>query len=203
MARPCELGRIGAPRPNVRLFFALFPDADAVACIVRLARALRNELTLKSNSIRAERLHVTLHFLGNYTDLPGSVIAAARVAAGRVVQPRFEIAFDRVSSFGGRSRKRALVMLGGDDLSRLHALRDALAGELEQVGLTEMVDRRFTPHLTLLYDDRAVASRRVDRIAWTAREFVLVHSLVGRGEHCILDRWPLTAAPAPQPGVAP
>ncbi|MGA9421073.1 MAG: 2'-5' RNA ligase family protein [Rhodanobacteraceae bacterium] len=185
------------------MFLAVFPDADAAACMVRLGCALRGELRLKRQPIRAERLHVTLHFLGNHSGLPHGVIAAVRAAAGRITQPAFEVAFDRVASFAGRSRKRPLVMLGDDDFG-LSALRGALAGQLELAGLADMVDRRFTPHLTLLYDDHAVAPRRIVRIAWTVREFVLVHSLVGRAEYRILDRWPLTTLPASlQEGSAP
>lgn len=58
-------------------------------------------------------------------------------------------------------------------------------------GLGRWVERNFTPHVTLLYDDRSVAPQAIEPIAWTVREFVLVHSLLGRTEHRILGRWSL------------
>jgi 2'-5' RNA ligase len=45
--------------------------------------------------------------------------------------------------------------------------------------------------MTLLYDDRSVAEQAVETIGWTAREFVLVHSLLGQTRHIPLGRWPL------------
>jgi len=60
-------------------------------------------------------------------------------------------------------------------------------------GLGRHVTRKFVPHMTLLYDDRVLAPRPVTRIAWAAREFVLVHSLIGRGEYRVLGHWSLAA----------
>jgi len=45
--------------------------------------------------------------------------------------------------------------------------------------------------VTLLYDDCSVAEQAVETICWTAREFVLVHSLIGQTLHVPLARWPL------------
>ena len=47
--------------------------------------------------------------------------------------------------------------------------------------------------MTLLYDVESVPYQPVTPIAWTVREFAIVHSLVGKTEHCILGRWPLRA----------
>jgi 2'-5' RNA ligase len=50
---------------------------------------------------------------------------------------------------------------------------------------------RYTPHMTLLYDDSLVMERPVETMAWTVREFVLVRSLLGQTVHVPLARWPL------------
>jgi 2'-5' RNA ligase len=49
----------------------------------------------------------------------------------------------------------------------------------------------FVPHMTVLYDRQALAPRPVDPIRLEIREVALVDSLVGRGEHRVLRRWPL------------
>ena len=36
-------------------------------------------------------------------------------------------------------------------------------------------------------------ARRIEPIGWTAHEFVLVRSLLGRGTHVPVMRWPLCA----------
>jgi len=47
----------------------------------------------------------------------------------------------------------------------------------------------FTPHLTLLYDDRVVVEEVVTPVSWMAAELVLVHSVVGEGHYDLPDRW--------------
>ena len=58
-------------------------------------------------------------------------------------------------------------------------------------GLARLVERRFTPHVTLLYDHCHVTAQPVPAIAWRVHGFVLVHSLLGRTEHRVLGRWEL------------
>lgn len=43
----------------------------------------------------------------------------------------------------------------------------------------------------LLYDPQGIAEHAIEPIRWTAREFVLVHSLLGRSRHVPLGRWAL------------
>jgi 2'-5' RNA ligase len=64
---------------------------------------------------------------------------------------------------------------------------------MTRVGLGRWVVPRFTPHLTLLYDNRYVEGRDVEPIAWSVREFVLIHSVLGKTRHIHLGRWPLLA----------
>ncbi|MBB4216008.1 hypothetical protein FHT79_003195 [Rhizobium sp. BK212] len=46
--------------------------------------------------------------------------------------------------------------------------------------------------MTQLYDRKAVPAATLDTPAsWTASEFLLVHSVLGKTEHRIIDRWPL------------
>lgn len=174
-----------------RLFFAVFPEPAAADRIAALAQALRQQHGLRGKPLPAARLHVTLHHLGDYAGLPADLIAKAKEVAARVTMPVFEVAFGSASSFGGGRRQRPLVLRGEEDLTPLLSLQRALGEAMTAAGLGRHVTRKFVPHATLLYDDRVLAPRPVMRIAWTAREFTLVHSLIGRGEYRVLGRWPL------------
>ncbi len=191
MATQFPLAGIDATRSQAhRLFFALYPDADAAAQIERVARHLHGTHRLRGNPLAAERFHVTLHFLGDYLDVPRNVVAAANEAAATVVMPPFEISFDHASSFR-RPRNMPFVLGGGKDAATLMAFHRTLGMALQKVGLGRYLEAHYTPHVTLLYDDRCVAEEPVETIAWTAREFVLVDSLIGQGRHVPLTRWPL------------
>ena len=45
--------------------------------------------------------------------------------------------------------------------------------------------------MTLLRDVVEIAAQTIEPITWTAREFVLVHSLIGQTRHIPLGRWAL------------
>ena len=183
-----------AQRPRSdRLFFAVLPDAPAARRIERLAHDLRGDLGLSGQPIARERLHVTLFFVGDFAGFPGHVIDVLCKAANAATSvPPFKLGFDRVASFSTRDRRRRPMVLQGDDgVLALTDLHETLVGAMAAFGLASPAPRRYTPHLTLLYDDRDVAGVMVDPIVWTVREFVLVHSLIGQSRHEVLARLPL------------
>lgn len=98
---------------------------------------------------------------------------------------------DRACSFAGPPRKRPFVLLGDGGLGQLHTLRDLLGEAMTAQGLGPFVGARFTPHVTLLYDDLRVPETAIEPIEWVAQEFVLVDSLLGQTRHVPLGRWPL------------
>jgi len=120
-----------------------------------------------------------------YTD-PGAVTLGSH---GGV--PSLTLRFDRVASFDRKRRKRPLVLLSGDEATPLVRMRDALGEAMVAAGLERWVSPHFTPHVTLLYDDRRLAERAVEPIGWTAHEFVLMRSVLGQTRHMALGRWPL------------
>lgn len=185
------LGGFEAAQPTDRLFFAVFPDAAAAAHIAATAQMLRSQHGLHGKPLRADRFHITLHHLGDYAGLRDDLVVKAGEAAARVDMAEFEVGFDSASSFSRQSRNRPFVLRGDVRVASLHELQSALGVNMARVGLK--ADPGFTPHVTLLYDDRAVPPQPIDPIAWTVREFVLVHSLLGKTEHRILGRWQLRA----------
>ncbi|MDR6535644.1 2'-5' RNA ligase family protein [Variovorax soli] len=190
--QPSQEGAAPAPPNTDRLFFALLPDAPALARIERLVDALRRELGLRGKALGASRFHVTLHLLGNFPGLPRDVIDAACAAVEALtVIPSFKLAFDRAGSIARRPRNMPLVLLGDEGVIAAKAFQQALVKTMARAGEGHGDAAPYIPHLTLLYDDTHVAPRPIEPIGWTAHDFVLVRSLIGQGRHEVLARWPL------------
>jgi 2'-5' RNA ligase len=182
------------PPPRVmtdRLFFAAFPDPLTAERIAQLAGRQRDLLGLRARAFAPDRFHITLNHLGDYPSLPGDIVAAATQAGAAIAFAPFEVAFDRVESFFKRSGSRPFVLRGGEGLDGVVAFQRALGAAMVKAGLGKHVERSFTPHVTLLYDDQMIAALPVEAIGWTVREFVLVHSLLGQTRHVALARWTL------------
>jgi 2'-5' RNA ligase len=169
------------------LFFAIQPDKDTATCIFNSGMTLRALHRLRGKLIAPERLHITLHFLGDFD----AVVAGRAAEAVRSVQAEpIDIILDRVKSFSNRRQMRPFVLVGTAPSQELRSFQRKLAGVLLKAGLRNEV-RGFTPHLTLLYDEQIVKERPIAPIHWTVRDFVLVHSFVGRSRYETLGRWPL------------
>ena len=168
------------------LFFAVVQDAPTRTRIGAITHELRDKYALTGKPL-AERLHISLHGIGEFPSFPKDIAALAIEAAASVALPPFEITFDRVMSFSGKAGQLPLVLLG-EGTEGVAALRQALGGALAKAGLAA---RQSTPHLTLLYDARRVDEQPITPIGWTVREFVLVHSLLGQTRYIPLGKWPL------------
>jgi len=174
------------------LFFALQPDADTAAQIARLASQLRLDCGVHGKLRPTDVFHVTLHFLGGFAGLPRTLIESASRAAATVRLPAFDVQFDRALTFTGRPRNIPLVLAGGEGVAGVAALHDALGRALVKAAVRlQGCGSDYTPHLTLLYGDRAIDERPVSAVRWRSREFVLVRSFFGQGRHEVLGRFPL------------
>ena len=190
--QPSLEGVAPAPPNTDRLFFALLPDAPAIARIERLIADLRHDHGLKGKALGASRFHVTLLHLGAFPCVPRELVDAACAAVQALtVIPTFKIGFDRVGSFSRRPSNMPLVLLGEEGVIAAKAFQQALCKAMARAGEDDGGDAHYTPHLTLLYDDKHVARRAIEPITWTANEFVLVRSVIGQGRHEVLARWPL------------
>jgi 2'-5' RNA ligase len=177
-------------RPRHRYFFGVHVESAAAARIAEATRRWRAEHRLSGAPIPAERLHVTLHHLGDYDAERGGLAATAIEAMNGLEMAPFEVGFDRTMSFWGK-QSMPFVLCGSVELSGIAALQRALGLSMAKAGLGKWVEKTFTPHVTLLYDDRRVAEQAVEPIRWTVRDFVLMHSLLGETRHTVLGRWDL------------
>ena len=169
------------------LFFAIQPDEDTATCIFNSGSTLRALHRLRGRLIAPERLHITLHFLG---DFDAAVAGRAMEAVRSMRAEPIDIILDRAKSFSNRRQMRPFVLVSAAPSHELRSFQKKLAAALLKAGLRNEV-RSFKPHLTLLYDEQVVKERPVTPIRWTVHEFVLVHSFVGRSRYETLGRWPL------------
>jgi RNA 2',3'-cyclic 3'-phosphodiesterase len=174
----------GASRDG-RLFLAILPDAETAARIHRVAEILKQAYGFRAQLTARDRLHMTLFPL---IGLAEPDVEKACEAVSEMRADPFEITFDRSMSFRGRPGGRPFVLTGEDGLRQLKSFRRSLAVALMKRGLTYFGRREFTPHVTLLFDDRAVEEHPIGPVGWTVRHLVLIHSMKG---HRHLARWPL------------
>jgi len=175
------------PEAVRRLFFALWPDAPA------LARAVDAVATLVPRGAgrpqRADQLHLTLEFLGN---VPESRLQAVREAgAVAATSGRHEvIVLDRVEYW---RRPQVLCLTASVVPGPVGALVESLRRELELRGFTPE-RREFRPHLTLA---RKVADAPspvdIEPLVWPVREVTLVESSTDSdgSRYSCLAAWPL------------
>ena len=189
MSAQLSLYGIEPPIFTDSLFYALLPDVKSAGQIVDLAQRLRADHGLKGTLIPSERLHVTLAFLGSFAGLPKTIVSNAMAAGERFEGTSFDVTFDRVQKFG--HDKRAVVLRGAEIATSVNEFRRNLVDAMRYQGLKLASPSGFTAHLTLLYDEVPIAEEHVAPISWTAREFVLVRSLIGQSRYEILGRWPL------------
>jgi 2'-5' RNA ligase len=150
---------------------------------------------LKGKAQAIDRLHVTLNFLDKYLVLPADLSAIAAEAGAAVRSQSFELCFERMLSFDSARRRQQrrgypLVLLR-EDSAPLRALREQISLAVARTGRFPRAEQSATPHVTLLYDRKLVNEQEVARVCWTAREFVLVHSLHGLSENRVLARYAL------------
>lgn len=176
-----------------RIFFAILPSPADAAMIRARAQALRLDLGLRGRLRPPEVLHISLQFVGWYQLLPFASVDRAMRAAWTIELPRFEVTFDRVTSFGSSTEARSVVLRCAEGNGALFDLYEAFDPALEAVGLHRRGSRPpLRPHMTILYDRRVVPEAVLDApITIPVRDFALVHSLHGESRYLILGRWPL------------
>ena len=173
------------------LFFCLFPDALACEAIAAETDALRVEHSLIGPSIRPNRLHVTLHYLGEHAIEREDIVVSASAAASRVAHAPVDVTLARAASFSTRSDKHPCVLLPQEERPPIHGLWRELGNHLMAAGLGRYLKREFLPHVTVLYDTRVLTAHAVEPIHWLARDFALVRSRAA--EYEVLGSWPLRA----------
>lgn len=171
-----------------RLFFALWPPDD----IRRTIEGYRSPTLLqgsRSRYVPADKLHLTLHFVGNVN---AETEQCMREVAGGVRVECFEIVIDSPGYFSEARVAWVGCCRIPESLLSLHAQLEAAL-----LSCDFCPDARpYTPHITLA---RKVAceppAAPIQPTPWLVNEFVLVESAsTGSGvEYTVLQRFPLNA----------
>lgn len=158
----------------MRLFFALWPPREAAQALARWSGKLEGK------AIPAEKIHLTLAFLGGVE--PAKAIAAAKeVQAGT-----FELPVDTAKYW----RDSHIVWVGPREMpDGLRLLVERLHFALYRAEF--ILERRpFAAHVTLLRKARKPgAIEPLPKVEWPVREFALVNSAGGAYE--VMERFPL------------
>lgn len=170
-----------------RLYFSILLAEEARSRTTALIDRLRAEHGWEGRPVEPDRRHITLAVLGDHDELPRELVQAAVRAAERVRFAPFEVVFNRVAG------SKSLVLLGQNGLDRLRLFQAMLKSEMRNGALKPFARQPFKPHVTLLYDHCRLVERPVEPVAWTVRDFALIHSRLGRHEHRLLAHWSLSA----------
>jgi RNA 2',3'-cyclic 3'-phosphodiesterase len=177
----------------VSLFFALWPDAELRRQIVERRDQLSAEHRGVSGAwFASDAYHLTVQDLSLQADR----IDAAIAAAAAVQAEAFELVLDHAAGFRSPRGADRWMLIAKQAAPGLRELRRELLGRLRAQGLAPKPSTD-KPHLTLHYKaGRELAERRIEALAWSVREFVLLQGAdqAGRGFHYrVLGSWPLAA----------
>jgi 2'-5' RNA ligase len=184
-------GSGGAPRGRAasrsRLFFALSPPVEVRAALAQVIARMPPGAAARAKKVRAERLHLTLAFLGDMNRVQQD---AAKQAAERVSATGFDLAIDTVGFFPG---VRVAWVGPSESPSGLLRLKAELDRELLHFGLP-VEQAAYRPHITCLRGVRDEPDVEPFRIDWTVKDFVLMRSPSEPGApYEPLGCWPLQA----------
>jgi 2'-5' RNA ligase len=179
-------------KPTDRLFFAVLPDAEAIAAIHRC----KEQLQLQSgSSIIDGRLHVSLLWLGDFAGMQEFPLEAVSQAAAMISLAAFDVCFDRALTFGKQTeipKENPTVLVESAASQSLITLRRLLIAPMQKLKLAEKAPSSFKAHITLLYSRLHLKEIDAVPVTWKVKEFVLVHSKIGPGRpYDIVGRWPL------------
>jgi 2'-5' RNA ligase len=158
--------------PDLRLFFALWPEAGTRQAIYKASRdALA---AADGKAVPAENLHMTLVFLGRVAT---EALPLVKSIAASVQAERFRLELDRYGYW-----KEPQVLWCGT--SRVSAAATSLAAKLRerlmQAGFRPD-SQDFIPHVTLARKVRAPgALGGFGPLSWYVDEFALVSSVTGK-----------------------
>jgi RNA 2',3'-cyclic 3'-phosphodiesterase len=156
---------------SVRLFLALWPTTALRDDL--LAHAAAWTWPARARRTRPERLHLTLHFLGN---VPTERLPQLRSGVA-VKWTGCEFALDRASVWPGGIAVLEATQLP-TELARLHA---ALADRLRAMEIP-VEERPYRPHVTLARKAHGAKAPAFAPLHWTAGpQYALVRSVGGGG----------------------
>ena len=192
---PRRRRRTGEPPPGQRAFFALMPDEGDRRRIAVSIHRLCDTAGVFNGRRPDEIWHISLAGIMAADSIPDSLFEQAGELARAVTMPAFDVAFDRVTTFGAGKGggPQPIVLLGQDGVTGVRLLQqqivDALLG-----GKEPRSARTFEPHMTLAYSRTTVVEKLIKPVRWRATSLILIQSFVGQTRYSVRGRWPLRGA---------
>ena len=132
----------------------------------------------------AEKIHITLLFLGSIDDARRE---DAEAAAAGIRGAAIGMNMDSVGSF---RKARVAWAAPSDRCAALETLQANLAGKLRAAGFV-LEERAFNPHATLVRKiEKPVPAAPIEPVAWRSNALTLVRS-EGDGRYTIVGSWNL------------
>ena len=151
----------------MRLFIAINLDDNIRNALAEMQDSMRRQ-GVRGNYTKIENLHLTLAFIGEYSDLDALNDALASVP----LEP-FRLALRGYGSFGN------LYWAGLEDSDKLYAYIKRLRRALADRGIPS--DRKYSPHITLVRKASACPPRlRVPSVSMEVRRVSLMRSERGK-----------------------
>jgi len=185
-------GMAESSAPPEDLFFALQPDTETKITITKLAHEFTEEQGLQGRLVNEARYHVTILFVGDVRMFGETAIQSMSQAASAVTSTTetFRMEFDRIGGFGARGRLSPLALHHQQENHSFSHLAQRLHKELLHRGIRSQKGPSSKLHLTLCYREQFVEATPIPPIGWQATELILIKSLLGKGQHVQLGKWP-------------
>jgi 2'-5' RNA ligase len=164
----------------LRLFFALWPDADVTSQLTQVARQLR--LEGRCRWVEPKNYHVTLAFVG---EVSATQLAVLQKIGQSLRAPRFILTCDSIEYWGESQVLVAVVRVVPPGLLDLSTqLNDALGLPPEPLRAHVTLARKVT---------QAPVPQAMSPIVWPATNFSLIRSHTGGVEsaYTVVDTWSL------------
>ena len=156
-----------APGPSLRLFYALWPDADTRTGLTQLPS------NVTGRRMPAQHYHLTLAFLGRQ---PASAVPMLAAIMDALPAGGMTLRFDRIGVF----RRHRILWAGMEHCpAALTALHAALLVQLADHAIMVPGTAAFKPHVTLMrdVDSPPLAPHWPSPpLVWQARELALIAS---------------------------
>ena len=170
---------------DIRLFFALWPDAVLRARLQHAADSI--VLAHTARRVPIANLHLTLHFIGNvYRD----DMACMRRQARLVDAAAFQLSIDRQGYFS----KPRVAWLGCSDIpAALADLHGQLGARLQSCGYQPEA-RPYHPHVTVARKVKSIdADPGFAPMSWRVQNFALVEVQPSADgvQYRVVESWPL------------
>ncbi len=164
----------------MRLFFALWPDAEVTRQLAQTARQLK--LEGRSRRVDPKNYHVTLAFVG---EVPAPRLAVLQQIGRSLRAPRFTFTCDSIEFW----RESQVVVAAAR--AAPPGLLDLWAQLNDAIGLPR---ERLRAHVTLARKvTQAPVPQAMSPVVWQATNFSLIRSDTGGAEsaYTVLDTWSL------------